>query len=69
MERVNTGGLTEIRYEKGYKPRAISPEEEERMDRAWAKIRARRRKQKIITWIIILVILVALGIYFLASGF
>ena len=62
MERVNTGGFTEIKYPKGHKSRPISEDEHQRFDNAWEKVRARRKRNKLLVWIAILAAILLLGI-------
>jgi hypothetical protein len=45
MERVNTGGLTEIRYEKGHKQQELSKKEKEELKKAYE--RGKRKQAQI----------------------
>jgi hypothetical protein len=61
MEKVNTGGLTEIRYPRGWKP-SDDPEFDERWDRALRVGRRRKRREKLKNSIIFGIILIMIGI-------
>ena len=69
-EDVNTGGLHDFRYPKGYSPKA-SEQRKREIKEAYARAEERKRrekKNKMIMWIVIaLIILVIIGfaVYFL----
>ena len=70
MERVNTGGLTEINYPKGWKPSQMTEEEKESLDNAWEKVRIRKAKErKRNIWRGIILLIIFVGTYFLLRGY
>ena len=59
--RIRTGGLKEFVYSKEHEPK-LTQEESLGIEQAYEKARIRKRKEKIVKWgVIILIILIILG--------
>jgi len=63
---THTGGLKEFVYPKGHQQRGLTQEEILGIEEAYEKAEIRKRKEKIIKWsIIVLVILIVVGYWLL----
>jgi hypothetical protein len=60
---VNTGGSKKFVYGKDYNPKN-TPEQDDAMDDAWARARKRKRKERIIRWAVVGVIVVVAVLYY-----
>ena len=62
--RIRTGGLKEFVYPKGHQPK-LTQEESLGIEQAYKKAGIRKRKEKIVKWSIILIVLIIFGSYLL----
>ncbi len=61
--KTHTGGLKEFVYPKGHKPRGLTLEEELGIKEAYEKARIRKKKEKIVKWIVIILIVLIIWGY------